>query len=119
MQYHCQKTGRIGPARMEACWRLDGTVGWIPALVMLSCVSLLAQAPQKETEEAKMVVTKTPSVAQPPVEPDWVTEGKVSLRGQSIAYCAGAGPLTGGSTDPQDATLGLDGGILADAGDKF
>jgi carboxypeptidase C (cathepsin A) len=50
--------------------------------------------------------------------PDAVTEGTVTVGGQSIAYRAVAGTLTVGATDAQDATLGLDGQALADATDR-
>ncbi len=47
---------------------------------------------------------------------DSTTEGSVTVGGQAIAYQAVAGTLTVGSTDVQDAMIGLDGKYLADAG---
>ena len=45
-----------------------------------------------------------------------ITEGSVTVGGQPIAYRAIAGTLTVGSSDVQDAMLGLDGKYLPDAG---
>ncbi len=59
---------------------------------------------------------KPPAGALAPVPADSTTEGSVTVGGQAIAYQAVAGTLTVGSTDSQDATLGPDGKILADAG---
>jgi carboxypeptidase C (cathepsin A) len=57
--------------------------------------------------------------AKPPAAPapaDSTTEGAVTVGGQPIAYRAVAGTLTVGSTDVQDAMLGLDGKYLPDSG---
>jgi carboxypeptidase C (cathepsin A) len=51
-----------------------------------------------------------------PAQPDSTTEGSVTVNGQVIAYQAVAGTQTVGSSDSQDANLGLDGKYLADAG---
>jgi len=59
---------------------------------------------------------KPPVGALAPAEPDSITEGSVTVEGEVIAYQAVAGTLTVGSTDAQDATLGVDGKILPDAG---
>lgn len=50
--------------------------------------------------------------AAPQVEPDSITEGSVTVGGQAIAYQAVAGTLTVGSSDAQDANIGLDGNYL-------
>src|ERR1700733_13420876 len=50
------------------------------------------------------------------VEADSTTEGSVTVGGQAIAYTAVAGTLTVGSSDGQDAMLGLDGKMLPDSG---
>src|ERR1700733_4877051 len=71
--------------------------------------------------QEKVVVTATPAPPAPPlppVQPDSTTEGTVNVGGQSIAYRAVAGTLTVGATDAQDATLGLDGRLLPDTGEK-
>jgi len=47
---------------------------------------------------------------------DSTTEGSVTVGGQAIAYQAVAGTLTVGSTDVQDAMIGLDGKYLPDSG---
>ena len=49
---------------------------------------------------------------------DSTTDGTVTVNGQLIAYKAVAGTLTVGSSDGQDATLGLDGKLLPDSGEK-
>ena len=49
---------------------------------------------------------------------DSTTEGSVTVGGQAIAYKAVAGTLTVGSTDGQDAMLGLDGKMLPGTGVK-
>ena len=51
----------------------------------------------------------------PPLSPDSTTEGSVTVGGRAIAYKAVAGMLTVGSSDPQDANIGLDGKLLPDA----
>ena len=51
--------------------------------------------------------------------PDATTEGTVTVGGQVIEYRAVAGTLTVGATDGQDATLGVDGQVLRDAGEKM
>ncbi len=61
-----------------------------------------------EKKDEKVVVTGTPRVTPAPVPTaDSTTEGTVTVGGQTIAYKAVAGTLTVGSTDAQDATLGL------------
>ncbi|MBB5331601.1 S10 family peptidase [Tunturiibacter gelidoferens] len=69
-------------------------------------------------KDQKLVVTGTPVVesAEPPA--DSTTEGSVTVGGEKIAYRAVAGTLTVGSTDSQDAMLGLDGKMLPDTGVK-
>src|SRR5271157_2571541 len=59
---------------------------------------------------------KPPVGALAPAPADSTTEGSVTVAGQAIAYQAVAGTLTVGSSDAQDATIGLDGKILPDAG---
>ena len=83
-----------------------------------SCV-LCAQDADKEKGEAKLVIATAPPVppALPPA-PDSITQGTVTVGGEAIAYRAVAGTLTVGATDIQDATLGLDGRLLPDAGEK-
>jgi carboxypeptidase C (cathepsin A) len=76
-----------------------------------------AQDSEKPVAEAKVVVGAPPApVAAPP--PDSITQGTVTVGAQTIAYRAVAGTLTVGATDTQDATLGLDGRVLPDSGEK-
>ena len=69
-------------------------------------------------KDQKLVVTGTPvtEAAEPPA--DSTTEGSVTVGGEKIAYRAVAGTLTVGSTDSQDAMLGMDGKMLPDTGEK-
>ncbi len=74
-------------------------------------------------KEEKVVVQGTPEAEtgagrMAPAQGDSRTEGVVHVGGQAIAYEATAGVLVVGATDPQDATLGLDGRVLPDAGVK-
>jgi carboxypeptidase C (cathepsin A) len=71
---------------------------------------LLSQQGQENHKDSD---TKTLNAAPPG---DSTTEGSVTVGGQSIAYDAVAGTLTVGSTDVQDAMIGLDGKYLPDAG---
>ena len=71
----------------------------------------------------KTAVTTTTTVASEPekkpvaLPADSITEGSVTVAGgKTIAYKAVAGMLTVGSSDAQDATLGLDGKLLPDSG---
>ena len=70
-------------------------------------------------KQEKVVVQGTPETpdAGAPQE-DSTTEGVVHVGGQAIAYQATAGILVVGATDSQDATLGLNGRLLPDAGVK-
>lgn len=77
---------------------------------LIASNAALAQDKSEPKREAE-VRSSAPTPA-----PDSVTEGTVTVEGQSIAYKAVAGTLTVGSNDVQDATIGLDGKYLADAG---
>jgi carboxypeptidase C (cathepsin A) len=68
---------------------------------------------QEKPETHKDAEAKTMNAAPPG---DSVTEGSVTVGGQPIAYKAVAGTLTVGSTDVQDAMIGLDGKYLPDTG---
>jgi carboxypeptidase C (cathepsin A) len=68
----------------------------------------------QDKAEAKKDVETRAAVAAP--QGDSATDGSVTVGGQAIAYRAVAGVLTVGSTDAQDAMLGLDGRYLPDAG---
>jgi carboxypeptidase C (cathepsin A) len=86
-----------------------------PIRIQVACALLAALAaspavfaqdksePKREAETRSLVPTPAP---------DSVTEGTITVEGQSIAYKAVAGTLTVGSNDVQDANLGLDGKYL-------
>jgi carboxypeptidase C (cathepsin A) len=76
----------------------------LPLLCLLAPAGL-AQAPRTPTDPPK-----PPAVVQ--AIPDSTTEGTVTVGGQRIAYQAIVGTLTVGSSDVQDAMLGLDGKLL-------
>jgi carboxypeptidase C (cathepsin A) len=75
---------------------------------------LLGAGIAQDTPDAHRDAESKPLNAAPPG--DSVTEGSVTVGGQAIAYQAVAGTLTVGSTDVQDAMLGLDGKYLPDSG---
>ncbi|WP_433984288.1 hypothetical protein RBB78_04430 [Tunturiibacter empetritectus] len=87
--------------------------------VLLASAMAMGAGPQEKKDsekksDKKLVVTGTPVVepAEPPS--DSTTDGSVTVGGQAIAYRAVAGTLTVGSSDAQDAMLGLDGKLLPD-----
>ena len=79
-------------------------------LVVLFCLGAAPLVAQSET----------PSPGNPPRQPspaatsipDATTQGSVTVGGQKISYEAVVGTLTVGSSDAQDAMLGLDGKLL-------
>jgi carboxypeptidase C (cathepsin A) len=92
-------------------------IGVFACGVMFAAVSTQAQDKDKKKDE-KVVVTGTPVTPPATVAEDSTTEGSVTVGGQAIAYKAVAGTLTVGSTDAQDALLGLDGNMLPNTGEK-
>src|SRR5580658_8682862 len=86
--------------------------------VTLSSTSLLLFA-QSDAASAKSASsdkaadkTSDKAAAKPPekpLPPDSTTQGSVDVAGQRLAYTAIAGTITVGSTDVQDAQLGMDG----------
>jgi carboxypeptidase C (cathepsin A) len=90
-------------------------------VMVVFAVSALGGAAQDKKDndrkkDEKIVVAGTPAVPMVAAEPDSTTEGSVTVGGQAIAYTAVAGTLTVGSSDGQDAMLGLDGKMLPDTG---
>jgi carboxypeptidase C (cathepsin A) len=91
-------------------------------LLVFAAFAMGAGAQEKKDsdkkKDQKLVVTGTPVVeaAEPPA--DSTTEGSVTVGGEKIAYRAVAGTLTVGSSDSQDAMLGMDGKMLPDTGEK-
>jgi carboxypeptidase C (cathepsin A) len=90
-------------------------------VLVVSAVSALGAGAQEKKDndkkkDEKVVVAGTPTVPVAVVEADSTTEGSVTVGGQPIAYTAVAGTLTVGSSDGQDAMMGLDGKMLPDSG---
>src|SRR5271155_1583770 len=97
--------------------------GACAGVLMASALSTLGAGAQEKKDnekkkDEKVVVAGTPASPVAVVEPDSTTEGSVTVGGQVIAYRAVAGTLTVGSTDSQDAMLGLDGKMLPGTGVK-
>jgi carboxypeptidase C (cathepsin A) len=95
--------------------------GACAGVLMASALSTLGAAAQEKKDnekkkDEKVVVAGTPALPVAVVEADSTTEGSVTVGGQAIAYKAVAGTLTVGSSDAQDAMLGLDGKMLPDMG---
>jgi carboxypeptidase C (cathepsin A) len=88
-------------------------------MAWLGICPLLISAQTPPSPESKVAVTVAPAPVPPVPQRDSVTEGSVTVGSQTIEYRAVAGTLTVGATDPQDATLGLDGLLLADSGEKM
>ena len=85
------------------------------AAFTLASLATQAQGPAQKTTTTTTVSTE-PEKKTAPAAADSTTEGSVTIGGKPIAYTAVAGTLTVGSSDTQDATLGLDGKQLPDAG---
>jgi carboxypeptidase C (cathepsin A) len=82
---------------------------------MATCVPAIAQDHAQKTTLTTTVSTEAEK--KPAAAPaDSTTEGSVTVGGKQIAYTAVAGTLTVGATDTQDATIGLDGKVLPEAG---
>src|ERR1700733_1621481 len=96
-------------------------VGVVAGLVMLSAQATFAQDKKEgdKKKDEKVIVAGTPATPSPVAAADSTTEGTVTVGGQVIAYKAVAGTLTVGSTDEQDALIGLDGKMLPDTGEKI
>jgi carboxypeptidase C (cathepsin A) len=91
------------------------TTGLSLALPLMISMTAFAQPPAQRTTTTTTTATEPPAKL-PALPADSVTEGSVTVGGKAIAYKAVAGMLTVGSSDPQDATIGLDGKVLPDAG---
>jgi carboxypeptidase C (cathepsin A) len=94
---------------------------WTGVCVLALLVSS-GWAQDKKTDDKKkdekVVVKGTPAAAEAELPGDSTTDGSVTVGGQAIAYRAVAGSLTVGSTDSQDAMIGLDGKMLPGTGEK-
>jgi carboxypeptidase C (cathepsin A) len=97
------------------------SVGSLVAAAVLTSTVLIASAEDKKSDkkDEKVVVSGTPADKDAAVVQDSATEGSVTLAaGGTVNYRAVAGTLTVGATDQQDATLGIDGKLLPDSGEK-
>lgn len=73
--------------------------------------------PEKTTTTTTIAVEPDKEKKPQPLPPDSTTEGSVTVEGgKAIPYRAVAGMLTVGSSDKQDAMIGLDGKYLPDSG---
>jgi carboxypeptidase C (cathepsin A) len=87
------------------------------SVLLAALVGARALAQDKlETKQDGKKDLEVKSSSAPVSQADSETEGSITIGGQAISYKAVAGTLTVGSTDVQDATIGLDGKYLADAG---
>ncbi|MHB1699573.1 MAG: S10 family peptidase [Acidobacteriaceae bacterium] len=87
----------------------------LPVLVLLNAALSSTAQPKAAADKTPKADATAGTADETPIEPDSTTEGSVTVGGQVIAYRAVAGTLTVGSTDQQDATLGLDGQVLPSA----
>lgn len=100
--------------------------GLTVAAILMSTVAIGSAQDNNQDKKAKdgkkdekVVVTGTPATPDAASVQDSTTEGLVTLAGGgTVEYRAVAGTLTVGATDQQDATLGLDGKLLPDSGEK-
>jgi carboxypeptidase C (cathepsin A) len=99
---------------------VNPTWRWLLTGTLVGGMGLVLSARDQTQDKKPDAKTATPTTVSPavPAPPDAITEGTVTVGGQVIAYRAVAGTLTVGATDTQDATLGLDGQVLADAASK-
>jgi len=96
---------------------------WIGVFACGLLLGSVAQGAQdkkddKKEKDEKVVVKGTAAVAEAELPPDSTTDGSVTVGGQVITYKAVAGTLTVGSSDGQDAMIGLDGKMLPGTGEK-
>lgn len=99
---------------MKNCVKWSLTV----SALMMGVFSAIAQdTPQKTTTTTTATVSSEPEKKGTPLPPDSISEGTVAVEGgKTIAFRTVAGMLTVGSTDSQDARIGLDGKLLPDSG---
>ncbi|HXS13719.1 MAG TPA: hypothetical protein VN734_13505 [Acidobacteriaceae bacterium] len=99
---------------MKNCVKWSLTI----SALMMGVFSAIAQdTPQKTTTTTTATVSSEPEKKGTPLPPDSISEGTVAVEGgKTIAFRTVAGMLTVGSTDSQDARIGLDGKLLPDSG---
>jgi carboxypeptidase C (cathepsin A) len=86
--------------------------------VMLVAVLGAQEKKDSDKKDEKVVVKGAAVTPEAELPGDSRTEGSVTVGGQAIAYTAVAGTLTVGSTDSQDAMIGLNGKMLPGTGEK-
>jgi carboxypeptidase C (cathepsin A) len=86
------------------------------ALIVGTIAGAAQEAPQKTTTTTTATVSSEPEKKSTALPPDSLSEGTVSVGGKAIGFRTVAGMLTVGSTDSQDATIGLDGNLLPGSG---
>jgi carboxypeptidase C (cathepsin A) len=97
---------------MKCVW-----IGVIAGVMVLGAAQGAGAQDKKDSDKKKDDKAKTTAV-EAELPGDSTTEGSVTVGGQTIAYKAVAGTLTVGSTNEQDAMLGLDGKLLPGTGEK-
>jgi carboxypeptidase C (cathepsin A) len=102
---------------MVAAWRSRALL-FVLLTVAAGFAASSAGIAQDKPDEKGAASGAPSTVPQTTAEPDSITEGTVTVGGQTVAYKAVAGTLTVGSSDRQDATLGFDGKLLPDSGVK-
>lgn len=98
---------------------MKNCVKWSLAVSVLTVTVFCAAAqetPQKTTTTTTATVSSEPEKKSMALPPDSLSEGTVSAGGKAIAFRTVAGMLMVGSTDSQDATIGLDGNLLPGSG---
>ncbi len=86
-----------------------------PCLCPFTAEAQSADAAKAAASAKKAHLPASAAASAPASELDSITQGSVTVGGQTIAYRAVAGTLTVGATDQQDATIGLDGQVLPSA----
>jgi carboxypeptidase C (cathepsin A) len=106
MKQICRRFGALlGTASVVLCASI--------CCVLTLSVSARAQDDKTAAKTVTATATTTTTTADKTAEPappaDSTTQGSINVGGQQIAYTAIAGTITVGSTDAQDADLGMDG----------
>jgi carboxypeptidase C (cathepsin A) len=111
-----RKTDGRGSVLVRASRMWCGLV--VVGAVIAGGMPTVAQDKNDKKKDVKVTVVGTPVTEEGEPPADSTTDGSVTVSGQAIAYTAVAGTLTVGSSDGQDAMLGLDGKMLPDSGEK-
>ena len=95
--------------------RILATAALTASLAALPACLAADDKPDAKTSADKTADKTADKSTEKPAPAEVTTQGDVVVGGQHIAYTAIAGTLTVGSTDAQDAQLGLDGKPQADS----